>query len=322
MSWAFQGSFTKFSVQNVVVQLTFSAILINISQFCLLAHYFENIGEHTRFCQKGYWKFFEIFLLTNYSLWIFTVVSHKMSGIKFEIKKVLLSLNFNKFFGLEGIPTIVLKNVFSQRIEKPVCSLSQKKILSSNYKHILLLSIVSKVMELSINRKILRYLEKYKVIYDRKYDPQQIISLLSLISETSRRNRTVNSESLNSIALTHLLCTWNISVVVSGRILFSEWWCNRRICICTNIFSSLQQLHSYVDHSPLHYNFQILGLFANSIMASLPFHVPCKQTPWKLHYLVHYIALHFRWRPIYFFSLRPSSNCVQITEIIQIEIET
>lgn len=122
------------------------------------------------------------------------VTSH-MKDIYFRgraVTKVLLDLNVNKAAGPDGIPPKVLK-MCAQGLTKPLRRLFYYSYSSgifptswkfanvqpvpkkgsrsdpSNYRPIAITSILSKVMEKIINRKLMSYLEVNKLLSDRQY---------------------------------------------------------------------------------------------------------------------------------------------------------
>jgi len=122
-------------------------------------------------------------------------VHHEMPKLYFRtraVHKILLNLDVNKSTGPDGIPAVVLKNIASS-IAKPLRNLFHLSFLSgtfpelwkvsnvtaipkkgnksnpSNYRPIAIASILSKIMETVLNRKLMKYLETKGLISDRQY---------------------------------------------------------------------------------------------------------------------------------------------------------
>ena len=203
-------------------------------------------------------------------------VPYHMADIKFKVKqvqKLLLSLDTNKSSGQDGIHAIVLKKcapelapiltrlfrtsynmgIFPENWKtarvQPVPKKGSKSI-PSNYRPISILSVICKVMEKVINSRILKYLERHKLIHDRQYGFRQQRStadLLTLVTHSWYKSLELHGESqivsldiskafdkvwhaallnkLPSYGLPVKLCTWigsflsgrRISVVVDGH---------------------------------------------------------------------------------------------------------
>ncbi|CAG9812414.1 unnamed protein product [Phaedon cochleariae] len=124
-----------------------------------------------------------------------TPIDSHMPEISFRrrtLRKILMGLNTNKACGSDGIPPIVLKKC-APELTPVLCMLFNysyklgifpsnwkiarlqpvpikgKKTLPSNYRPITLLSIISKIMEKTINIELMEYLEHSDIINDRQY---------------------------------------------------------------------------------------------------------------------------------------------------------